>query len=54
MVGQHAKWLEKCSEVDWRAKLASLNILLTSTVWRQVSQDLPVFVYAATNLRIGS
>ena len=35
MVGQHCKWLEKCSEVDWRVKVASLNILLTSTVWRQ-------------------
>lgn len=35
MVGQHCKWLEKCNEVDWRVKVASLNILLTSTVWRQ-------------------
>lgn len=35
MVGQHCKWLEKCLEVDWRVKVASLNILLTSTVWRQ-------------------
>lgn len=34
-VGQHSKWLEKCEEVEWRARLASLNILLTSTVWRQ-------------------
>lgn len=35
MVGQHCKWLEKCAEVEWRSKVASLNILLTSTVWRQ-------------------
>ncbi|KAI4782533.1 D-xylulose 5-phosphate/D-fructose 6-phosphate phosphoketolase [Aureobasidium sp. EXF-3400] len=35
MVNQHAKWLEKCSEVSWRQEVASLNILLTSTVWRQ-------------------
>lgn len=35
MVGQHAKWLEKCAEVEWRQAVASLNILLTSTVWRQ-------------------
>lgn len=35
MVGQHCKWLEKCLEVDWRVKISSLNILLTSTVWRQ-------------------
>ncbi|KAL4926709.1 phosphoketolase family protein [Aspergillus undulatus] len=35
MVNQHCKWIEKCLEVEWRAKVASLNILLTSTVWRQ-------------------
>jgi xylulose-5-phosphate/fructose-6-phosphate phosphoketolase len=35
MVNQHCKWLEKCNEVEWRVKIASLNILLTATVWRQ-------------------
>ncbi|KAH8888646.1 D-xylulose 5-phosphate/D-fructose 6-phosphate phosphoketolase [Thozetella sp. PMI_491] len=35
MVNQHCKWIEKCLEVDWRAKIASLNILLTAVVWRQ-------------------
>jgi xylulose-5-phosphate/fructose-6-phosphate phosphoketolase len=35
MVNQHCKWLEKCLEVEWRQKVASLNILLTATVWRQ-------------------
>jgi len=35
MVGQHAKWIEKCLEVSWRVPVSSLNILLTSTVWRQ-------------------
>jgi xylulose-5-phosphate/fructose-6-phosphate phosphoketolase len=35
MVNQHCKWLEKCNEIEWRAKIASLNILLTATVWRQ-------------------
>jgi len=35
MVNQHCKWLEKCLEVEWRVKMASLNILLTATVWRQ-------------------
>jgi len=36
MVNQHAKWLEKArDEVPWRAPVASLNILLSSTVWRQ-------------------
>jgi xylulose-5-phosphate/fructose-6-phosphate phosphoketolase len=35
MVNQHCKWIEKCLEIEWRQKIASLNILLTSTVWRQ-------------------
>lgn len=35
MVGQHCKWLEKCNSVEWRRRVHSLNILLTSTVWRQ-------------------
>ncbi|KAI5919377.1 XFP N-terminal domain-containing protein [Camillea tinctor] len=35
MVNQHCKWLEKCLEVEWRAKVPSLNILLTAVVWRQ-------------------
>ena len=32
------QWIEKCNEVEWRKKISSLNILLTSTVWRQVSR----------------
>ncbi|MGH7904990.1 MAG: phosphoketolase, partial [Candidatus Binataceae bacterium] len=36
MVGQHAKWLDKSeTEVSWRAPIASLNLLISSTVWRQ-------------------
>lgn len=35
MVNQHCKWLEKCNEIEWRAGVSSLNILLTATVWRQ-------------------
>ena len=35
MFNQHAKWLAKCKEVPWRAPVSSLNILVTSTVWRQ-------------------
>lgn len=35
MFNQHAKWLKVCSEVAWRRPIASLNILLTSHVWRQ-------------------
>ena len=29
MFNQHAKWLEKCNELPWRAKVASLNLLIT-------------------------
>ncbi|MCU0523480.1 MAG: phosphoketolase family protein [Elainella sp. Prado103] len=35
MVGQHAKWLEICKHIKWREEVSSLNILITSTVWRQ-------------------
>ena len=35
MFNQHAKWLKMCSEISWRRPIASLNILLTSHVWRQ-------------------
>ncbi len=35
MFNQHAKWLKMTHEIEWRRKIASLNILLTSTVWRQ-------------------
>ena len=35
MFNQHAKWLKVCREIPWRRPIASLNILLTSHVWRQ-------------------
>ncbi len=35
MFNQHAKWLKASAELPWRRRIASLNILLTSTVWRQ-------------------
>jgi xylulose-5-phosphate/fructose-6-phosphate phosphoketolase len=35
MFNQHAKWLKMTREIEWRHKLASLNILLASHVWRQ-------------------
>jgi xylulose-5-phosphate/fructose-6-phosphate phosphoketolase len=35
MYNQHAKWLEKSKGLDWRAPIASLNLLITSLVWRQ-------------------
>ncbi|HEY2164847.1 MAG TPA: phosphoketolase family protein, partial [Gemmatimonadaceae bacterium] len=34
MIVQHAKWLEEARRLKWRAPIASLNILLTSTCWR--------------------
>ncbi|HZO80401.1 MAG TPA: phosphoketolase family protein [Candidatus Binataceae bacterium] len=54
MVNQHAKWLEKArAEVAWRAPVSSLNILISSTVWRQdhngfTHQD-PGFIDVITN-----
>ena len=54
MVNQHAKWLEKCrNEVAWRTPISSLNILISSTVWRQdhngfTHQD-PGFIDVVTN-----
>jgi xylulose-5-phosphate/fructose-6-phosphate phosphoketolase len=35
MYNQHAKWLAICNEIPWRAPVPSLNLLITSTVWRQ-------------------
>ena len=35
MFNQHAKWLEMSSHLSWRQAIASLNLLITSTVWRQ-------------------
>jgi xylulose-5-phosphate/fructose-6-phosphate phosphoketolase len=34
MTVQHAKWLQEGSKLPWRAPISSLNILLTSTCWR--------------------
>jgi xylulose-5-phosphate/fructose-6-phosphate phosphoketolase len=34
MTVQHCKWLQEANRLDWRAKVPSLNILLTSTTWR--------------------
>jgi len=35
MFNQHAKWLDICEHIPWRAPVSSLNLLITSTVWRQ-------------------
>ncbi len=34
MTVQHTKWLEEARKLDWRVPIPSLNILLTSTCWR--------------------
>jgi xylulose-5-phosphate/fructose-6-phosphate phosphoketolase len=35
MFNMHAKWLAMSREQAWRSPVSSLNLLLTSTVWRQ-------------------
>jgi len=35
MFNQHAKWLKVTAGLPWRSKIASLNYLLASHVWRQ-------------------
>ena len=35
MFNQHAKWLSICNNLSWREEISSLNLLITSTVWRQ-------------------
>ena len=35
MFNQHAKWLSICDHLSWRESISSLNLLITSTVWRQ-------------------
>jgi xylulose-5-phosphate/fructose-6-phosphate phosphoketolase len=53
MFNQHAKWLEKCQDVPWRDPVSSLNILVTSLVWRQdhngFSHQDPGFLDVVTN-----
>nr|WP_240488481.1 phosphoketolase family protein [Labilithrix luteola] len=54
MFNQHAKWLDiSKNKVDWRAPVASENILLSSTVWRQdhngFSHQDPGFIDLVSN-----
>jgi xylulose-5-phosphate/fructose-6-phosphate phosphoketolase len=35
MFNMHAKWLASSRELNWRSPISSLNLLITSTVWRQ-------------------
>jgi xylulose-5-phosphate/fructose-6-phosphate phosphoketolase len=55
MFNQHAKWLSICNSLSWRRSVASLNLLITSTVWRQdhngfTHQD-PGFIDVVVNKR---
>ena len=54
MFNQHAKWLDICKNyVPWRASVSSLNLMLSSVVWRQdhngFSHQDPGFVDLVTN-----
>ena len=57
MFNQHAKWLKVASQLPWRRKIASLNYLLASHVWRQdhngfTHQD-PGFIDIVMNKKAG-
>ncbi|MEO1396141.1 MAG: phosphoketolase family protein [Cyanobacteria bacterium J06634_5] len=54
MFNQHAKWLDTCkNHVPWRRSVSSLNILLSSLVWRQdhngFSHQDPGYIDLITN-----
>jgi xylulose-5-phosphate/fructose-6-phosphate phosphoketolase len=53
MFNQHAKWLKTTRNIPWRAPIASLNILLSSHVWRQdhngLSHQDPGFIDHVVN-----
>ena len=54
MFNQHAKWLDICkNHVPWRRSVSSLNILLSSLVWRQdhngFSHQGPGYIDLVTN-----
>lgn len=58
MLNQHAKWLDISKNyVSWRAPISSLNILLSSVVWRQdhngFSHQDPGFIDLVTNKSAG-
>ncbi len=35
MAAQHAKWIKTCNALPWREEIASLNLIMSSTVWQQ-------------------
>ncbi|WP_407572975.1 phosphoketolase [Deinococcus altitudinis] len=57
MFNQHAKWLKTSGHITWRRPVPSLNILLTSHVWRQDhngnSHQDPGFIDHVMNKKAG-
>jgi xylulose-5-phosphate/fructose-6-phosphate phosphoketolase len=55
MTVQHSKWLQEARRLDWRADVPSLNVLLTSTAWRNdhngFSHQGPGLVQTVLNAR---
>ena len=53
MFNQHAKWLKVTAHLPWRRKIASLNYLLASHVWRQdhngFTHQVPGFIDHVVN-----
>ncbi|MEZ0164372.1 phosphoketolase [Kineococcus sp. LSe6-4] len=54
---QHGKWLEEAENLPWRAPVPSLNVLLTSTAWRNdhngFSHQGPGLIQTALTQRAG-
>ena len=55
MTMQQAKWLQEANHLEWRAKVPSTNILLSSTCWRNdhngFSHQSPELLQVVLNLR---
>jgi len=55
MAIQHTKWLTESRKLDWRSPVSSLNVLLTSTCWRNdhngFSHQGPGFIDAILSMR---
>ncbi|MCL2489793.1 MAG: phosphoketolase family protein, partial [Propionibacteriaceae bacterium] len=55
MTMQQAKWLEEADHLEWRAKVPSTNILLSSTCWRNdhngFSHQTPMLLQVVLNMR---
>jgi len=55
MTMQQAKWLDEADKLEWRKKVPSTNILLSSTCWRNdhngFSHQTPMLVQVVLNMR---